>query len=40
MELLKRKILPQFPIDPMKLGYEFNDGQFYLKEFKIRGAAK
>lgn len=40
MELLNRKILPQFPMDPMKLGYEFNDGQFYLKELRIQGVKR
>lgn len=40
MDLLNRKILPQFPMDPMKLGYEFSNGQFYLKEFRIRGVAR
>jgi hypothetical protein len=37
MDLISNGILKQFPADPMRLGYEFGDGQFSLKELKIRG---
>lgn len=37
MDLLTNGILKQFPQDPMRLGYEFADGQFSLKELKIQG---
>lgn len=37
MDLLTSGLLKQFPQDPMRLGYEFADGQFSLKEIKIQG---
>ena len=36
-ELLRSGILQSFPVDPMRLGYEYSDGVFTLKELKIRG---
>jgi hypothetical protein len=36
-DLLRVDILKQFPSDPMRLGYEFKDGRFALKELKVRG---
>ena len=39
-DLLSRGILPQFPLDPIGLGYVFGDGQFSLKEIKFQGMEK
>lgn len=36
-DLISSRIISQFPQDPMRLGYEFGNGQFSLKELKIRG---
>ena len=36
-DLLRCGILKQFPSDPMRLGYEFGNGQFSLKEITVRG---
>ncbi len=34
-ELLRTGILDTFPTDPLRLGYEFVDGSFQLKEMKL-----
>ncbi len=36
-ELITSGVLKQFPSDPVRLGYVFENGQFGLKELKIRG---
>lgn len=38
--LLEHGLLQSFPTDPMRLGYEFADGRFRLKEMKIAGMEK
>jgi tetratricopeptide (TPR) repeat protein len=40
MDLITSGMLKQFPSDPMRLGYEFTEGRFSLKELKIRGMEK
>ena len=35
--LLTSAVLKQFPIDPVRLGYVFEDGRFALREVKIPG---
>jgi hypothetical protein len=35
--LLQTGIMKAFPLDPMRLGYEFADGRFSMRELKIRG---
>ena len=35
--LLSSGMLKQFPIDPVGMGYVFEEGQFALRELKIRG---
>lgn len=37
VELITSGILKEFPQDPMRLGYEYVNGVFSLKELKIRG---
>lgn len=37
-ELVTAGILERMPADPMKLGYEFVDGRFMLKQIKVGGA--
>lgn len=36
-DLLTRGVLKKFPTDPVGLGYVFENGQFALREVKIRG---
>jgi hypothetical protein len=36
-ELLDKGIIDQFPNDPTRLGYEFDEGRFKLKKAKIAG---
>jgi hypothetical protein len=36
-DLLASGVLTAFPDDPIKLGYEFANGQFSLKELQVRG---
>lgn len=36
-QLLEYGLLTAFPEDPLKLGYEFNDGRFVLKNLKFAG---
>lgn len=36
-ELIETGILPQFPQDPLRIGYEFLNGQFQLKKVKVAG---
>lgn len=35
-ELIKNGILESFPIDPLQIGYDFQDNEFHLLERKIR----
>jgi len=35
--LIETGILPGFPADPMKIGYEFHEGRFRMREVKIAG---
>lgn len=37
VDLLRTGILDAFPADPLRLGYEFVDGAFRLKEMKLQG---
>jgi hypothetical protein len=39
-ELVAAGILEQLPADPMKLGYEFVDGRFMLKQIKVGGMGR
>jgi hypothetical protein len=36
-ELIAAGVLKQYPIDPVRLGYVFEDGHFELKQVKFRG---
>ena len=36
-DLLTAGVLREFPVDPMRLGYEFGKGQFSLKELVVQG---
>lgn len=36
-DLVKAGILDEFPLDPMKWGYEFKDGRFELRQIKVGG---
>lgn len=38
--LIENGILTDFPSDPMRIGYEFRNGQFYLREIKVAGAER
>lgn len=37
-ELLTSGIIPHFPHDPLRIGYEYRDGAFFLRELRITGA--
>lgn len=36
-ELLEAKIIEEFPQDPLKLGYEFKNGEFHLRRLRHEG---
>ena len=38
--LIESGLLNAFPSDPMRIGYEFRNGQFYLREIKVAGAER
>lgn len=38
--LIESGVLRAFPSDPMRIGYEFRNGQFYLREVKVAGAER
>lgn len=37
IELIHKKVLDDLPVDPMRLGYELRDGEFYLKQLGVDG---
>lgn len=36
-QLLQTGLLAEIPQDPLRLGYEFRDGEFYLQQLKVDG---
>lgn len=39
-DLLSAGVLAAIPMDPMRLGYEFSNGRFSLKQLKVRGVER
>jgi hypothetical protein len=37
LELVQTRVLESYPVDPMRLGYELRDGEFYLRSLKVDG---